>query len=318
LSGCTIARAGGARYVSAPEAEPMPELPEVETVRRGLAPVMEGARFTRVEARRPDLRWPLPKDFVARLEGRTVEGLGRRAKYLLADLSSGDVLLMHLGMSGSFRVAREPSAHGESTPGSYYHDRSKDQAHDHVVFHMSSGARISFNDPRRFGSMKIVARDKLEQEPLLRALGPEPLGNAFDAAMLAHACRGKKTSLKAALLDQRVVAGLGNIYACEALYRARLSPRRLASTLALRSGAPHERAVRLVEAIRAVLNEAIKAGGSSLRDHRQTSGELGLFQHNFRVYDREGEPCPTPGCTGIIRRIVQNGRSTFFCPACQR
>ena len=296
----------------------MPELPEVETVRRGLAPVMEGARFTRVEARRPDLRWPLPKDFVARLEGRTVEGLGRRAKYLLADLSSGDVLLMHLGMSGSFRVAREPSAHGESTPASYYHDRSKDQAHDHVVFHMSSGARISFNDPRRFGSMKIVARDKLEQEPLLRALGPEPLGNAFDAAMLAHACQGKKTSLKAALLDQKMVAGLGNIYACEALYRARLSPRRLASTLALRSGAPHERAVRLVEAIRAVLNDAIKAGGSSLRDHRQTSGELGLFQHNFRVYDREGEPCPTPGCTGIIRRIVQNGRSTFFCPACQR
>ena len=295
----------------------MPELPEVETVRRGLAPVMEGARFTRVETRRGDLRWPLPKDFAARLEGRIVEGLGRRAKYLLADLSSGDVLLMHLGMSGSFRVTRETNA-GETTPGSYYHDRSKDQAHDHVVFHMSSGARISFNDPRRFGSMKIVARDKLEQEPLLRALGPEPLGNAFDAAMLARACRGKKTSLKAALLDQKIVAGLGNIYVCEALYRARLSPRRLASTLALRSGAPHERAVRLVEAIRAVLNDAIKAGGSSLRDHRQTSGELGLFQHNFRVYDREGEPCPTPDCTGIIRRIVQNGRSTFFCPVCQR
>ena len=211
-----------------------------------------------------------------------------------------------------------PSAQAKPRRAAYYHDRSKDQAHDHVVFHMSSGARISFNDPRRFGSMKIVARDKLEQEPLLRALGPEPLGNAFDAAMLAQACQGKKTSLKAALLDQKIVAGLGNIYVCEALYRARLSPRRLASTLALRSGAPHERAVRLVEAIRAVLNEAIKAGGSSLRDHRQTSGELGLFQHNFRVYDREGEPCPTPGCTGTIRRIVQNGRSTFFCPACQR
>ena len=296
----------------------MPELPEVETVRRGLAPVMEGAKFTQVEARRQDLRWPLPKDFVARLEGQKVEGLGRRAKYLLADLSSGDVLLMHLGMSGSFRVSKEKGPRRETAPGAYYHEKSSDLTHDHVVFHMSSGARIAFNDPRRFGSMKIVPRDKLDQEPLLRALGPEPLGNAFDAAMLARACHGKKTSLKAALLDQKIVAGLGNIYVCEALYRARLSPRRLASTLALRSGAPHERAVRLVDAIRAVLNDAIKAGGSSLRDHRQTSGELGMFQHNFRVYDREGEPCPTPGCKGVIRRIVQNGRSTFFCPVCQR
>ncbi len=298
----------------------MPELPEVETVRRGLAPVMEGAKFTKVEARRGDLRWPLPKDFVARLEGQTVEGLGRRAKYLLADLSSGDVLLMHLGMSGSFRVAREAGGKvkGDATPGGYYHDRAKDLAHDHVVFHMSSGARISFNDPRRFGSMKIVPRDKLDQEPLLRALGPEPLGNAFDAAMLAKACQGKKTSLKAALSDQKIVAGLGNIYVCEALHRARLSPKRVASTLALRSGAPHERAGHLVDAIRAVLGDAIKAGGSSLRDHRQTSGELGLFQHNFRVYDREGKPCPTPGCKGTIKRIVQTGRSTFYCPVCQR
>ncbi len=298
----------------------MPELPEVETVRRGLAPVMEGARFTRVEARRQDLRWPLPKDFVARLEGQTVEGLGRRAKYLVADLSSGDVLLMHLGMSGSFRVVQDKgtAAGRETAPGAYYHERSGDLTHDHVVFHMSSGARISFNDPRRFGSMKIVPRAQMDQEPLLRALGPEPLGNAFDAAMLARACRGKKTSLKAALLDQKIVAGLGNIYVCEALHRARLSPRRLASTLALRSGAPHERAELLVDAIRAVLNDAIKAGGSSLRDHRQTSGELGLFQHNFRVYDREGEPCPTAGCKGVIRRIVQTGRSTFFCPVCQR
>jgi formamidopyrimidine-DNA glycosylase len=296
----------------------MPELPEVETVRRGLAPVMEGARFAHVEARRQDLRWPLPKDFVARLEGQKVEGLGRRAKYLLADLSSGDVLLMHLGMSGSFRVSQEKGARRETAPGAYYHQKSDDLTHDHVVFHMSSGARIAFNDPRRFGSMKIVPRDTIDQEPLLRALGPEPLGNAFDAAMLARACRGKKTSLKAALLDQKIVAGLGNIYVCEALNRAGLSPRRLASTLALRSGAPHERAIRLVVAIRAVLNDAIKAGGSSLRDHRQTSGELGMFQHNFRVYDREGEPCPTPGCKGVIRRIVQNGRSTFFCPICQR
>ncbi|HKA78550.1 MAG TPA: bifunctional DNA-formamidopyrimidine glycosylase/DNA-(apurinic or apyrimidinic site) lyase [Xanthobacteraceae bacterium] len=293
----------------------MPELPEVETVRRGLQPVMEGARFTKVEARRGDLRWPLPKDFVARLEGQTVDGLGRRAKYLLADLSSGDVLLMHLGMSGSFRVAKNS---GEATPGSYYHDRSKDGAHDHVVFHMSSGATISFNDPRRFGSMKLVPRAQLDQEPLLRSLGPEPLGNAFDAAMLARACQGKQTSLKAALSDQRIVAGLGNIYVCEALHRALLSPKRKASTIALRSGAPHERAQKLVEAIKIVLADAIAAGGSSLRDHRQTSGELGMFQHNFRVYDREGQACPTTRCNGTIRRIVQTGRSTFFCPVCQK
>jgi formamidopyrimidine-DNA glycosylase len=293
----------------------MPELPEVETVRRGLAPVMEGARFERVEARRGDLRWPLPKDFAARLEGTTVTGLGRRAKYLLADLSSGDVLLMHLGMSGSFRVSHDG---GGTTPGAYHHERSKHATHDHVVFSMSSGARISFNDPRRFGSMKIVPRAKLDQEPLLRALGPEPLGNEFDAAMLARACNGKKTSLKAALSDQRVVAGLGNIYVCEALHRARLSPRRRASTVATRAGQPNERAEKLVEAIRAVLHDAIKAGGSSLRDHRQTSGELGLFQHNFRVYDRTGKPCPTPACNGTIKRVVQTGRSTFFCPVCQR
>jgi formamidopyrimidine-DNA glycosylase len=298
----------------------MPELPEVETVRRGLQPVMEGARFVKVEARRGDLRWPLPKDFAARLEGQTVAGLGRRAKYLLADLSSGDVLLMHLGMSGSFRVAQESGKkkRGEDSPGGYYHDRSKDAAHDHIVFHMSSGARIAFNDPRRFGSMKIIARATLDQEPLLRALGPEPLGNAFDAAMLARACNGKKTSLKAALSDQKIVAGLGNIYVCEALHRARLSPKRKASTIANKSGAPNERADKLVDAIKAVLEDAIQAGGSSLRDHRQTSGELGLFQHNFRVYDREDKSCPTPNCKGTVRRIVQTGRSSFFCPVCQR
>jgi formamidopyrimidine-DNA glycosylase len=293
----------------------MPELPEVETVRRGLVPVMEGARFTRVEARRGDLRWPLPKDFVARLEGQTVTGLGRRAKYILADLSSGEVLLMHLGMSGSFRVT---AAGAETTPGDFHHERSKAAAHDHIVFHMSNGGIATFNDPRRFGCMKLVARDRLDAEPLLRALGPEPLGNEFDAAMLAQACNGKQTSLKAALLDQRVVAGLGNIYVCEALHRSHLSPKRKASTIADRKGASNERATGLVNAIRAVLNEAIQAGGSSLRDHRQTSGELGYFQHNFRVYDREGAACPTPGCSGKIRRIVQNGRSTFFCPVCQK
>src|SRR5262245_48337351 len=274
----TIARDRGRRYVCAEPWFTMPELPEVETVRRGLEPVMEGARFEAVEARRRDLRWPLPKDFAARLEGQTVTGLGRRAKYLLADLTSGEVLLMHLGMSGSFHVFR---GHAAQRPGTYYHERAQRMAHDHVVFHMSNGAIVTFNDPRRFGSMKLVPRGALDREPLLRALGPEPLGNAFDAAMLAKACAGKRTSLKAALSDQKIVAGLGNIYVCEALNRARLSPKRLASTIATKSGAPNERAERLVDAIRAVLNEAIKAGGSSLRDHRRTDGELGDFQHAF-------------------------------------
>jgi formamidopyrimidine-DNA glycosylase len=288
----------------------MPELPEVETVRMGLAPAMEGARFKKVEVRQRRLRWPLANDFEKRLEGKTVEGLGRRAKYLLADLSSGDVLLMHLGMSGSFRVGKD------ARPGIYYHEKSKSTAHDHVVFHMSNGDTVTFNDPRRFGSMKIVPRVKIEQEPLLRGLGPEPLGNEFDAAMLAKACTGKKTSLKAALSDQRVVAGLGNIYVCEALFRARLLPKRQASTIADRKGAPNERARALVDAIKAVLHDAIKAGGSSLRDHRRADGSLGDFQHNFQVYDREGEACPA--CKGNIKRIVQNGRSTFYCPNCQK
>jgi formamidopyrimidine-DNA glycosylase len=293
----------------------MPELPEVETVRRGLAPVMEGARFVKVEANRPDLRRPFPKDFIKRLTGKTVTGLGRRAKYLLADLSSGDVLMMHLGMSGSFRVAKDGRA---KTPGKFHHPRSEARAHDHVVFHMSSGAQVIFNDPRRFGLMLLVPRGELSEHPLMREVGPEPLGNAFDAVMLARACAGKKTSLKAALSDQKVVAGLGNIYVCEALHRARLSPKRRASTLATRSGAPTDHAERLIEAIKAVLNDAIAAGGSSLRDHRRTDGELGEFQHNFRVYDREGQRCVTPGCPGTVKRIVQGARSTFFCPTCQK
>ncbi|HXO70311.1 MAG TPA: bifunctional DNA-formamidopyrimidine glycosylase/DNA-(apurinic or apyrimidinic site) lyase [Bradyrhizobium sp.] len=299
----------------------MPELPEVETVRRGLQPAMEGAKIVKAEARRKDLRFPFQKDFVARLEGQTVTGLGRRAKYLMADLASGDVLLMHLGMSGSFRVVVGDE---KKTPGKFHHPRSEDRAHDHVVFHMSSGAMVVFNDPRRFGYMKIFARDKIEDEPLLQGLGPEPLGNEFDAAMLARACANKKTSLKAALLDQRVVAGLGNIYVCEALFRAHLSPRRLAATLATKKakgspgGEPTDHAKRLVGAIHAVLNQAIKAGGSSLRDHRQTSGELGYFQHAFQVYDREGKKCESPGCGGIVRRFTQNGRSTFWCPKCQK
>jgi formamidopyrimidine-DNA glycosylase len=293
----------------------MPELPEVETVRLGLAPAMEGARFVKVEARRPDLRWPFPKDFVKRLEGQSVTGLGRRAKYLLADLSSGEVLIMHLGMSGSFRIGKNGA---EETPGDFQYERSKAAAHDHVVFHMSSGATITFNDPRRFGFMKLVPRASFDEEPLLRAIGPEPLGNEFGAALLAHACRGKKANLKAALSDQRVVAGLGNIYVCEALHRAHLSPKRRAATIATKTGEPNERAVALADAIKAVLQDAIKAGGSSLRDHRRTDGELGYFQHSFRVYDREGEKCPTRGCKGKIKRIVQGARSTFFCPVCQK
>jgi formamidopyrimidine-DNA glycosylase len=289
----------------------MPELPEVETVRRGLQPVMEGSKIVSAEARRKDLRFPFQKDFVARLTGQTVTGLGRRAKYLMADLGSGDVLLMHLGMSGSFRIQKDK----DQTPGQFHHPRGKNGAHDHVVFHMSSGAAVIFNDPRRFGYMKIIARNDLDGEPLLRGLGPEPLGNEFDAAMLAASCEGKATTLKAALLDQRVVAGLGNIYVCEALYRAHLSPKRQAKTLADRKGAPTDHAKRLVDAIHTVLNQAIKAGGSSLRDHRQASGELGYFQHSFLVYDREGQKC---GCGGVVKRFTQNGRSTFWCPKCQK
>ncbi len=301
----------------------MPELPEVETVRRGLQPVMEGSKIVKAEARRKDLRFAFQKDFVTRLEGQVVTGLGRRAKYLMADLASGDVLLMHLGMSGSFRVIKDEE---NKAPGKFHHPRNEDRAHDHVVFHMSSGASVVFNDPRRFGYMKIIARRALDDEPLLKGLGPEPLGNEFDAAMLARSCANKKTSLKAALLDQRVVAGLGNIYVCEALFRAHLSPRRLAATLATKAGQrkgvaggePTDHARRLVAAIHAVLNQAIKAGGSSLRDHRQTSGELGYFQHSFQVYDREGQKCQTAGCGGIVRRFTQNGRSTFWCPKCQK
>jgi formamidopyrimidine-DNA glycosylase len=293
----------------------MPELPEVETVRRGLQPAMEGAKIVKAEARRKDLRFPFQNDFITRLEGQTVTGLGRRAKYLMADLASGDVLLMHLGMSGSFRVLRNDDTR---TPGQFHHPRNEDRAHDHVVFHMSSGSAVIFNDPRRFGYMKIIPRNALEDEPLLKGLGPEPLGNEFDAAMLARACANRKTSLKAALLDQRVVAGLGNIYVCEALFRAHLSPRRLAATLANKKSEPTDHARRLLMAIHAVLNQAIKAGGSSLRDHRQTTGELGYFQHSFQVYDREGQNCQTAGCGGIVKRFTQNGRSTFWCPKCQK
>src|SRR3569833_113320 len=272
----------------------MPELPEVETVRRGLAPAMEGARVDKVEVRHRGLRWPIAKDFEKRIEGKTVDGLGRRAKYLTADLSSGDVLVMHLGMSGSFRIGKD------AKPGVYYHEKSKSTAHDHVVFHMSNGKTITFNDPRRFGSMKLVARAKIDDEPLLNALGPEPLGNEFDAAMLAAACAGKQPSLKAALLDQRVVAGLGNIYVCEALFRSHLSPKRQASTLANRSGAPSDLAKQHKTTKHTKQNTTNETNNTTQRDHRQTSGELGYFLHSFQVYDREGEPCRTRGCRGTV------------------
>ncbi|MFG1331373.1 bifunctional DNA-formamidopyrimidine glycosylase/DNA-(apurinic or apyrimidinic site) lyase [Xanthobacter autotrophicus] len=293
----------------------MPELPEVETVRRGLIPVLQGAVIESAEARRPDLRWPLPENFAERLAGRRVEAIGRRAKYLLADLDGGEVMILHLGMSGSIRI--EGGA-VKGRPGRFHLPRGVGGPHDHVVLHLAGGATVTFNDPRRFGAILIVPYDQIMSHPLLAGLGPEPLGNGFNAEYLARACARRQISLKAALLDQKLVAGLGNIYVCEALFRAGLSPRRLAHTIATAEGAPTQRAERLVVAIRDVLREAIHAGGSSLRDHRQVNGELGYFQHTFRVYDREGKPCQTLHCKDTIKRIVQNGRSTFYCPTCQR
>jgi formamidopyrimidine-DNA glycosylase len=293
----------------------VPELPEVESARRTLQPAMEGFRIDRVIARRLDLRAPFSRRFVARLEGETVRVLTRRAKYLVAELSSGEHLVMHLGMSGAFRVE---TGGGPSLPGDFYQEREAAAAHDHVVFVMSSGATVTFNDPRRFGSMEIVAPGKLPAHRALSALGPEPLGGDFDAGALARACRGKKTSLKAALLDQRVVAGLGNIYAVEALHRAHLSPLRLAATIATASGKPTAAAHRLAAAIRKVLTEAIDRSDAWRRKRADPEAGDAYFPHRFRVYDREGARCPTRGCRGVIRRIVQNGRSTFYCPVCQR
>jgi len=282
----------------------MPELPEVETVCRGLRPKLEGHVLTSVVQRRPDLRFPIPPGFVERLQGRRVESLRRRAKFILATLDDGTVLIAHLGMSG--RMTLHEGAPPPPGP------------HDHVEFATDGGWTVRFCDPRRFGLVDLTTTRELDRHPMLRNLGPEPLSEAFSADYLDAALAGRHTPIKAALLDQKVVAGLGNIYVCEALHRALLSPKRKASTIASRAGAPNERAERLVEAIKATLNDAIAAGGSSLRDHRRTDGSLGDFQHNFRVYDREGEPCPTPGCTGTIKRVVQNARSTFFCPLCQK
>ena len=298
----------------------MPELPEVETVRRGLDPVMTGATIVAVQQRRPDLRFPFPEMFVTRLEGRRVLSLERRAKYLLARLDDGCVLVMHLGMSGSFRIeaGNEPAMPEVASPGVFHYARSTAVAHDHVVFILSNAARITYNDPRRFGFMLLVEDGALASHPFFNHLGIEPLGPDFDGATLARLLAGRDTSLKAALLDQTLIAGLGNIYVCEALHRAGLSPRRLARTLLRRDGTPTKRASTLASCIREVLLEAVAAGGSSLRDHRRTDGSLGYFQHSFRAYDRAGDPCPKLTCSGMIERFVQNGRSTFFCSTCQR
>ena len=292
----------------------MPELPEVETVRRGLAPVMLGARIDKVVLRRADIRFPFPASFERRLTGRRIVDMSRRAKYLLFRLDSDETLIAHLGMSGSFRIEKT----AVSTPGSFLHERSKDPKHDHVVMVLDNGYVVTYNDPRRFGFMDLAASGALADHPRLSGLGAEPLAPEFDAPFLAKLFAGARTSLKAGLLDQKRVAGLGNIYVCEALFRARLAPTRQARILADGRGAPTRAAAAIAEAIRNVLEEAIEAGGSTLRDHRQANGEFGYFQHVFKVYDREGLRCVRERCRGIIARTVHSGRSTFYCGSCQR
>lgn len=284
----------------------MPELPEVETVRSGLVPSMEGRVILKADIRRPDLRWPFPDRMAERLTGSRVDRLRRRSKYILADLDSGETLLIHLGMSGRMLIQ------GSGVIGEFHHALPATEKHDHVILDMEGGARVVFNDARRFGMMDLWPTAKIEMHPLLAGLGPEPLGNAFDETYLAAALKGRKTPIKSALLDQKLVSGLGNIYVCEALWRAHIHPRTKAASLS------RSRAQSLVPVIRDVLGEAIEAGGSSLKDYRQTDGKLGYFQHSFAVYGREGDACRTPGCEREIARIVQAGRSTFFCPGCQR
>jgi formamidopyrimidine-DNA glycosylase len=325
----------------------MPELPEVETVRQGLEPVMRGRRFVHVTQRRKDLRFPLPERFAERLTGRKVERLDRRAKYILIHLDGAEVLAVHLGMTGRFSVKlpRTPSPRkrgegrqlapapataphpnplptewwGEGTQlGDYTYEHGHDAKHDHLVFEMSGGARVTFNDARRFGYMTLIPEKDLASDAFFRGLGVEPLGADLDPAYLARRALGKKTDLKAFLMDQRIVAGLGNIYVCEALLRAGLSPFKPAARLATRTGRSTPSADRLVPAIKAVLQDAIRAGGSTLRDYKRADGSVGAFQNEFQVYGREGEPCARGGCRGIVRRKTQGGRSTFYCPACQR
>ena len=286
----------------------MPELPEVETVRRGLQPALEGARLERVEARRPDLRFPLPEGFVQRLTGARIEKLERRAKYLLARLDRGDTLVMHLGMTGRFEI----EGSDRSRPGVFRQEASTEDKHAHVVFDTDTGRRVTYFDARRFGYMDLIPSDALGRHAWFAGLGPEPLGPDFDASHLETAFAGKSQNVKATLLDQRIVAGLGNIYVCEALHRARISPFTAAGRIS------RLRLERLTLAVREVLEAAIEAGGSTLRDYAGADGALGYFQHTFRVYGREGEPCLRPGCKGVVRRTVQAGRSTFYCPVCQR
>lgn len=273
-------------------------------MRRGLAPVLEGARIAKALVNRPDLRWPFPDNMAARLEGATVTALRRRSKYLLADLDTGETLLIHLGMSGRMQISGD-------VVGSFHHQHPAAEKHDHVVIDTDAGARITFNDARRFGAMDLMDTATQDQHWLIRGLGPEPLGNSFNEAHLITAFKGKRSPVKTALLDQRIVSGLGNIYVCEALWRAGISPLRLAGQIS------RARVASLVPIIRDVLAEAIEAGGSSLRDHRQATGELGYFQHTFRVYGQEDQPCQTPDCTAKIMRKVQSGRSSFYCPVCQ-
>ncbi|MEM7566837.1 MAG: bifunctional DNA-formamidopyrimidine glycosylase/DNA-(apurinic or apyrimidinic site) lyase [Pseudomonadota bacterium] len=293
----------------------MPELPEVETVRRGLAPALEGRRIMAADIRRPDLRWPFPDGFGGRLEGRRIESVGRRAKFLTIGLDDGATWIAHLGMTGRFQVDAPDGLHD---PGAFYHEAERLTAHDHVVLDLDDGARLTYNDPRRFGAMDLAEHGLLDAHPWLASLGIEPTGNGLSAPALADVMAGSRTPLKAALLDQRRVAGLGNIYVCEALNRARLSPFREARTLARKDGSAGVRAERLTGEIRAVLAEAIAAGGSTLRNFRAADGSTGAMQQRFRAYDREGESCLNAGCRGVIARAVQSGRSTFHCPVCQR
>jgi formamidopyrimidine-DNA glycosylase len=293
----------------------MPELPEVETIRLGLQSVLGGRRIIRLEQRRGDLRFPLPERFAERLTGRRIARLDRRAKYILIHLDNDEVLVVHLGMTGRFSV----SARGAARQlGEYVHGHGNDQKHDHVVFTMSGGAVVTYNDARRFGYMDLLPLPELSTNRFFRGLGVEPLSDELHAQALGERARHKKTDLKAFLMDQRIIAGLGNIYVCESLFRAGLDPWRLASTLATKTGKPKPAAGRLVQAIKAVLNDAIGAGGSTLRDYKQANGDLGSFQKEFAVYGRAGEPCTRRGCRGTVRRKTQGGRSTFYCPACQR
>lgn len=293
----------------------MPELPEVETVLYGLRPVMEGERFASVVQARKNLRFDFPTDFARRLEGRQIQNMRRRAKYILVELEGGETLVMHLGMSGRFVIDPNGSA---AKPGQFYHQPGVNPVHTHVIFAMSGGAEIHYNDARRFGFMTLADTDTIETHKLFCKLGVEPLSDDLTPEFLAAKAHNKQVTVKSLLMDQRVIAGLGNIYVCEALYRAGISPLGAAHSLATKSGSPSVRAVRLVAEIRSVLEDAIEAGGSSLRDHRQADGTLGYFQHSFSVYGRAGEKCKTLDCKGIIRRIVQNGRSSFYCPHCQR